>query len=108
MFDNLGALAWGIVIFAVMVVIGSIVLLKFGDAIASCGGSYTFNTTSHTCYNATGGSINPTNTEWVSANYLLGQLGSTSGGLASYTPLVIISLVGFAILGLFFGGKKKY
>lgn len=80
MFDNLSGLAWGIVIFAVALVIGSVILNQFGNAV--------------------GGTPNTT------AQYLLTQLGSTSGGLASYAPLIIISVIGFAILGMFFGRKK--
>lgn len=83
MFDNLAGLAWGIVIFAVAIVIGSVVLTQFGNAV--------------------GGTANTT------AVYLTTQLGSGSGGLASYAPLIIISVIGFAILGLFFYNKgKKY
>ena len=82
MFDNLAQIAWGVVIFAVALVIGSVVLVKMGDAV--------------------GGTANTT------ATYLVGQLGSTGGGLASYTPLIIVALIGFAILGLFFSKKKGY
>jgi len=82
MFDNLTALGYGLVMFAIVLGVGSIVLFNFG--------------------NATGGTANTT------VQYLLTQMGSTSGGLASWTPAIIAVSVGFLFLAMFgFGGRRK-
>jgi hypothetical protein len=80
MFDQLQALGLGIVIFAVIIGVGSVVLTNFG--------------------NATGGTANTTTT------YLLGQLGTT--GLAGWTPAIIALSVGLLFIGAFmFKGKRR-
>ncbi|MDD4761719.1 MAG: hypothetical protein PHZ25_01715 [Candidatus Pacebacteria bacterium] len=79
MFNDLTGLAYGIIIFAVIIGVGSIVLTNFGNAV---GG--TANTTSQ---------------------YLLTQLGS--GGLAGWVPAVIAVFIGLLFLGAFMGGKGK-
>jgi hypothetical protein len=107
MFDNLAGIAWGIVVFGVVVVIGSVVLTQFGATQATCAATYTYNTVQNKCINASGGDpTTPTGTPYTTSNYLNTQLGSSTGGLASYTPLIIISVIGFAILGMFFTGRK--
>ena len=77
MFDKLTALGYGIVVFAIIIGVGSIVLTNFG--------------------NATGGTANTT------VQYLLTQLGTT--GLAGWTPAVIAVSVGLLFLGAFMIGK---
>jgi hypothetical protein len=77
MFDKLTALGYGIVVFAIIIGVGSIVLTNFG--------------------NATGGTSNTT------VQYLLTQLGTT--GLAGWTPAVIAVSVGLLFLGAFMIGK---
>lgn len=113
MFDNLGQIAWGIIVFAVAIVLGSVILTQFGNTyatctMAACGAAGTYNKSANTCSNATSSSCStPEGVGYTNANYLNNQLGSTGGGLASYTPLVVISIIGFAILGLFFMNKRK-
>lgn len=112
MFDNLGNIAWGVIVFGVVVVIGSVIVANVGSTVANCnsalcGTAGKYNLTTNVCSNATDVNCGtPTGTGYTTANYLNTQLGSTSGGLASYTPLIIISIIGFAILGMFFGGRK--
>jgi len=82
MFDNLANLGYGLVVFAIIIGVGSIVLFNFG--------------------NATGGDANTT------LQYLLGQLGQS--GLAGWTPAIIAISVGILFLGAFMvrgGGKSK-
>jgi hypothetical protein len=79
MFDQLTALGYGIVVFAIIIGVGSIVLTRFGDA--------------------AGGTANTT------ASYLLTQLGSS--GLAGWTPAVIAISIGLLFLGAFMVGKKR-
>ena len=83
MFDNLTGLGIGLVTFAIVIGVGSIMLYNFG--------------------NATGGVANET------TNYLLGQLGTN--GLAGWTPAIIAFSVGMLFLGAFLIGKsgsRKY
>ncbi len=80
MFDNLTGLGYGIITFAILIGVGSVMLTQFGQA--------------------TGGTANVTTT------YLLGQLGTS--GLAGWTPAIIAFSVGMLFLGAFFikGGRK--
>ena len=73
MFDNLTALGWGVVVFAITVGIGVVVLQRFGDAV--------------------GGQAN------VTTSYLITQMGSS--GLAGWTPAIIAFSVGMLFLGGF-------
>ena len=81
MFNDLTGLGYGLVIFAVIIGVGSVVLFNFG--------------------NATGGTAN------TNVQYLLGQLGQS--GLAGWTPAIIAVSVGLLFLGAFMikGGKKR-
>jgi hypothetical protein len=80
MFNELTALGYGLVVFAIIIGVGSIVLTNFG--------------------NATGGTANTT------TQYLLTQLGTS--GLAGWTPAIIAISVGILFLGAFMiGGKGR-
>jgi hypothetical protein len=82
MFDNLVNLGYGLVVFALVIGVGSVVLFNFG--------------------NASGGTAN------TNVQYLLGQLGSS--GLAGWTPAIIAIAVGLLFLGAFAitkGGKRR-
>jgi len=78
MMNTLQAIGLGIVGFAVIVVIGLVVIQRLG--------------------NSTGGDSNTT------ANYLATQLGS--GGLAGWVPAVIAVAIGGLFLA-YFGGRGK-
>ena len=82
MFNNLTALGYGIISFAILIGVGSVMLTQFG--------------------NATGGTANTT------VQYLLTQLGTS--GLAGWTPAIIAFSVGMLFLGAFVVGKggRKY
>jgi len=80
LFNNLSALGYGIITFAIIIGIGTVVLTKFGDAV--------------------GGQAN------VTVDYLNTQLGQS--GLAGWTPAIIALAVGMLFLGVFLtkGGRK--
>jgi len=81
MFNELTGLGYGLVVFAIIIGVGSVVLFNFG--------------------NATGGEAN------VTTQYLLGQLGTS--GLAGWTPAIIAISVGMLFLGAFMvnkGGRR--
>jgi hypothetical protein len=111
MFNDLTGLGYGLVVFAIIIGVGSVVLYNFGGATAcpgdTVGGSW--NSTSSTCSNATA-NIASTRASYVNTNYLLGQLGQT--GLAGWTPAIIAISVGLLFLGAFFikgsGRKGRY
>jgi len=75
--NQITGLGYGIVVFALVIGVGSIVLFNFG--------------------NAAGGTANTT------VQYLLGQLGQS--GLAGWTPAIIAISVGLLFLGAFMVGK---
>ena len=81
MFNELTGLGYGLVVFAIIIGVGSVVLFNFG--------------------NASGGTAN------TNVQYLLTQLGSS--GLAGWTPAIIAISVGILFLGAFMmnkGGRR--
>jgi hypothetical protein len=78
MMDVLQGIGYGIVALTIIVVIGSVVISKLGEA--------------------TGGSANTT------AQYLLLQLGST--GLSGWVPAIIAVAVGALFLSYFMGKRR--
>lgn len=86
MFQNLTGLGWTIVSFTILVVVGLVVVGQLGAGVAST--SPVANSTAVT---------------------MQGYLGTSSGGLASWTPAIIAITIGVLFLGMFgFGGRKKY
>ena len=113
MMNVLQAIGFGIVGFAVIVIIGLVVITKLGDSMAECNqGNYTvYNTTDRLCHNVTnvGNTSTPTGDSWVAGNYLNTQLGSS--GLSGWIPAVIAVAIGGLFLAYFgggFGKKKEY
>ena len=79
MFDNLTSLGYGLITFAIVIGVGSVILYNFGNAV--------------------GGTANTT------VQYLLTQLGTS--GLAGWTPAIIAFSVGMLFLGAFFIKKGR-
>jgi hypothetical protein len=108
MFDQLTALGYGIVVFAIIIGVGSIVLTNFGSATAGCSTSFPWNATLEKCQNSTG-SVLGESTSLTNAKYLTTQLGTS--GLAGWTPAVVAISIGLLFLGAFMvgkGGKGRY
>jgi hypothetical protein len=108
MFDNLVNLGYGLVIFAIVVGVGSLILYNFGGAVGTCATGSSWNATAGGCWNGTD-MATPTGTGYTNTNYLLTQLGS--GGLAGWTPAIIAIAVGLLFLGAFAirsGNKARY
>lgn len=80
MFNNLTALGYALVAFGIIIVVGSVVMAKLGNAV--------------------GGTANTT------ADYMVTQMGSTSG-LASWTPAIIALAIGLLFLGAFLARKGQ-
>jgi len=110
MIQILTGLAIGIVIFAVSIGVGLVVLTKFGDANAECATDYTYNATSRSCENATGGEAgdptDPANTVWTTIETLNGSTNGL-GALVTWVGAIIALLIGVAFIGLLMG-KKQY
>jgi hypothetical protein len=106
MFNDLQGLGLGLVFFALIIGVGSIVLYTFAGATARCTTDKTWNATDGTCSNTTG-TATPTGDAYTSSAYLLGQLGSS--GLAGWTPAIIAISIGMLFIGGFLmkGGSKK-
>ena len=105
MMNTLQAIGFGIVGFAVIVVIGIVVIVRLSDSIAICPTGETYNATDRYCWNDTAQRSEPGNTGWVTGDYISGQLGSS--GLSGWIPAVIAVAIGGLFLALF-GGKKRY
>jgi hypothetical protein len=111
MFDSLLVLGYGIVTFAGIIGVGSIILNKFGGSVAICNDvgsdSYVYNSTIDKCSNSSGGADtpDPTGSGWVNTNYMSGQLGQS--GIAGWTPAVIAFSIGMMFLGYFLIRRGK-
>jgi multisubunit Na+/H+ antiporter MnhB subunit len=75
----LTGLGYSIISLAILVGIGIVMLVTMGNSIGGTG-----NTT---------------------LNTIVGYLGTSSGGLASWIPLIIIAVIGIWFLGMFMGRK---
>ncbi len=99
MFNELTAVGYGLVVFAIIIGVGTVVLYNFGSATAGCPAAFpTYNSTSEYCQNSTGSTANPS-TSTQNTNYLMDQLGQS--GLAGWTPAIIAITVGLLFLGAF-------
>lgn len=100
MFDNLSKLGLGLVTFAIILGVGTLVVQEMGDSVAECATDYTYSTSQQKCLNASGGdATDPANTGWTTLNYMNGQFGTT--GLAGWAPAIIALSVGLLFLGAF-------
>ena len=103
--DVLQGIGYGIVAFAILVVVGIVVISKLGDSTATCATDYTYDTATRSCLNATGEDpTDPTNTAWVQSDYLSTQLGTT--GLSGWVPAIIAVAIGALFLSYFMGRKR--
>lgn len=106
MFNDLTALGYGLVVFAIIIGVGTVVLVNFGNSVATCATAYTWNTTQQKCVNASNGDPTATSSQaYSNTNYLGTQLGSS--GLAGWTPAIIALAIGLLFLGSFFIKNSK-
>ena len=105
MFNNLTALALGIVTFAIVVGVGIVVLHNFTGSIG-CDTGYTWNSTGANCYETANTSHSVAyNSKGDIITNLSTQLGTS--GLAGWTAAIIALAVGLLFIGALMG-KKKY
>jgi len=108
MFDNLSGLGYGLVTFAIIIGVGSIVLYNFGGTQGCQNSAYpNWDSATNVCYEGTNvsNSTSPESASYTNVNYLLGQMGTS--GLAGWTPAIIAFSVGMLFLGSFFVGKGR-
>ena len=106
MFNQLVVLGWTIIVFAIVLGVGTVVLEKLGSAVSSCPTAYpTYNVTSQYCQNSSGATVSPSSAT-SSINYMNTNLGSSSG-LASWTPAVIALAIGLLFIGAFMLNRSK-
>lgn len=108
-FDNLTTLGYAVVTLGIVITIGSVVLIKMGEATTTCiaGGDISSNS-SDKCVNTTSNTV-AAQIDYGKANttagYMETQLGSSTG-LASWTPAVIALAIGMLFLALFLGKRR--
>jgi len=107
MFNDLTNLGYGLVIFAIIIGVGSVVLYNFGGAVGCTTAFPDWNSTDNLCYNSTDGREATSGTASGNTDYLLTQLGQS--GLAGWTPAIIAISVGILFLGAFMirGGSRS-
>ena len=110
MMQQLQALGIGIIVLAIIVGVGTVLLYRFGGAVASCGNvgasTYAWNSTTDLCQNTSGTqTYTPTSNGWTNTNYLGTQLGTS--GLSGWTPAIIALSVGLLFIGAFLFNKGQ-
>jgi len=107
MFNDLKALGMGLIVFSIIIGVGTVILMNFAGSTAQCNvflsGTGVWNRTSETCWNGTT-SGTPTGAAYSNTNYLAGQLGSA--GLAGWAPAVVAISVGLLFLGAFLSRQE--
>lgn len=109
MFNNLQGLGLGIIGFAIIVGVGTIILWEFTGSVA-CPTDWTFNESAtmgggSECYEtANASNTGAYGTSASEVQYLNTQLGTT--GLAGWTPAIIAITVGMLFLGVFLARGK--
>jgi hypothetical protein len=117
--EQLTSLGWGIITLGVLIGLGIVLLATMGGNLAACKTGYQYQTNGSATYttglccetasnNCTAGSggINPSVAS-QNLHVMEGYLGTSSGGLASWIPLLIILVIGMFFLGAFMVKKGR-
>ena len=118
MINALTGLGYGVIALAVVIGIGIVILGTLGSNIASCPTSYTYNTnasgyvftTNKCCHAVTkdctaAGNYSDASAGTQSVTTLTGYLGTSSGGLATWIPIIIVLVIGMMFMGAFLARK---
>jgi hypothetical protein len=117
MIQVLTGLGYGVIALAVVIGIGIVILGTLGKNVASCPTGYAYNTngtstfTANTCCLTGGvdctsaGNQTAASTATQNVNTLTGYLGTSSGGLATWIPIIIVLVIGMMFLGAFLAKK---
>ena len=106
MFDNLSALGYGLVTFAIIIGIGTVILSNLSESMASCISGFNYTDVTGLCQNNTNASdtMNPS-TSTQNLFYLNTQLGTN--GLAGWVPAIIALSIGMLFLGVFLTKRTR-
>jgi len=121
MINALTGLGYGIVGLALVIGIGIIILASTAKNVANCptGYSYNYNGSDYFTDNAccllsgtsgdcsTAGNYTSASTATQTINTLSGYLGTSSGGLATWIPIVIVLVIGMLFLGSFLSRRGR-
>lgn len=119
MISALQSVGYGIIGLAILIGIGLVILAQFSTTVASCPDKYTFNqngsgysfNVDKCCgnTNATCTGVNQTNPSVATQNVvtMAGYMGTSSGGLASWIPVIIVLTIGLLFLGAFISRKGR-
>jgi len=119
MINALTGLGYGIIGLAIVVGIGIVILAVMSSNVANCATGYVYNTngsdtfTDNACCLTGGddcssaGNYTDASTATQTMNTLSGYLGTSSGGLATWIPIVIVLVIGMLFLGAFLGRKGR-
>lgn len=101
--QDFSGIGLAIVSLAIIVVIGTVVVQRLGDAGATCPTGYTANA-SDRCQNGTDvGYVDAFGTN-ASATFAISELGSS--GLLGWVPAIVAMVIGMVFLGYFLGGRR--
>jgi hypothetical protein len=107
MIEILTGLGYGIIGLAVVIGIGIVIIVKLGANVANCPTAFpTYNATNGLCQNSTYYTVNPS-TATSTLNTVSGYLGTGTGGLATWIPIIIVLVIGMAFLGAFMVNKSR-
>lgn len=114
-------LGWGIITLGIIIGVGIVLLATMGANVANCPAGYAYNTNGTTmfadnrcclvgtsgtqCANAGNSTAPSLGTQTVNSIY--GYLGTGSGGLASWMPLIIVLTIGLFLIGAFMVNRGK-
>lgn len=116
MFDNLTGVAYGLVVFAIVIGAGIVILNNFGTV--GCSTNFPiYNSTNGRCMQINDSSLsttvgNATNYSTPGAAtgiYTVGTyLGTGSGGLVTWVPAIIALIIGVLFIAMLMNRQKKY
>lgn len=112
-FQQLSSMGIFVVIFAVIIVVGTVVLANLNSSIGCSGvtdggATTTYNQSNGRCHNGTAATAGVTATASAVTGYALqGYMGTTNGGLGSWTTAVIALGIGVLFIGALAGGFMR-
>jgi hypothetical protein len=115
----LTGLGYSIIAFAILVGIGVVLIGTFAKSVAGCGTGYTYQANATTSFSngkccltagsdcVTGANATSPSTATTQLEAMGVYMGTGSGGLASWIPLIIIAVIGIWFLGMFMGRRQN-
>jgi len=100
MIDALTGLGYGLISLAVVIGIGIVILAVLSGNVSGCATAYPYVESTNLCTHANGTTQSPSASA-TSMYTLKGYLGTSSGGLATWVPIIIVMIVGLLFLGAF-------